>query len=67
MLQCGLGDFAMRYFSSPTITTENYIVGKAVINGQLETVLLSDNGEKYSSMHFARRHLSLRKQHSLKQ
>lgn len=36
----------MRYFSSPTITTENYIVGKAVINGQLETVLLSDNGEK---------------------
>ena len=36
----------MRYFSSPTTTTENYIVGKAVINGQLETVLLSDNGGK---------------------
>lgn len=36
----------MRYFSSPTTTTENYIVGKAVIDGQLETVLLSDDGEK---------------------
>lgn len=40
----------MRYFSSPTATTENYIVGKAVIDGQLETVLLSDDGEKNASV-----------------